>query len=55
MFDITLILFMAFAGGIIAITGFSVILGGRVLEPKKALQQRIANLEEDVWKLKNKK
>ncbi|MGE7768451.1 hypothetical protein [Peribacillus sp. NPDC096540] len=35
MFDITLVLLIASAGGVIAITGFFVILGRRILEPKK--------------------
>jgi hypothetical protein len=55
MFDIALILFIASAGGVIAITGFLVILGRRILEPKKELQQKIDKLEEEVQKLKNHK
>ncbi|MFJ8070689.1 hypothetical protein ACIQZD_17295, partial [Peribacillus sp. NPDC096447] len=55
MFDITLILFIASAGIVIAITGFFVILGRRILEPKKKLQQKIDKLEEEVQILKNHK
>lgn len=55
MFDIALILFIASAGGVIAITGFLVILGRRILEPKKELQQKIEKLEEEVQILKNHK
>ncbi|MFJ7746762.1 hypothetical protein [Peribacillus sp. NPDC097295] len=53
MFDIVLILFIASLGGVIAITGFLVILGRRILEPKKELQQKIEKLEEEVQILKN--
>jgi hypothetical protein len=55
MFDIALILIIASAGGVIAITGFLVILGRRILEPKKELQQKIDKLEEEVQILKNHK
>ncbi len=55
MFDIALILFIASAGVVIAITGFFVILGRRILEPKKELQQKIDKLEEEVQILKNHK
>ncbi|MGG0414201.1 hypothetical protein [Peribacillus simplex] len=55
MGDILFILIIAFAGVIIAIIGFIFILGRRILKPKKALQQRIDNLEEEVWKIKNQK
>ncbi|WP_176474873.1 hypothetical protein [Peribacillus simplex] len=55
MFDVAMLFIIAIAGGIIAIIGFFVILGRRISEPKKALQQRIDNLEEEVWKLKNQK
>jgi len=54
MGDILFILIIAFARVIIAITGFIFILGRRIFEPKKELQQRIVNLEEEVWKLKFK-
>ncbi|MGM0890788.1 MAG: hypothetical protein ACQEW5_28665 [Bacillota bacterium] len=40
MFDITLILFTASAGVVIAITGFFVILGRRILEPKKKITNK---------------
>lgn len=55
MFDVALLFIIAFAGGIIAIIGFFVILGRMISEPKKVLQQRIDKLEEEVWKLKNEK
>ncbi|MEC0272299.1 hypothetical protein [Peribacillus frigoritolerans] len=55
MFDISLILFIASAGVVIAITGFFVILGRRILEPKKKLQQKIDKLEKEVQILKNHK
>ncbi|MCM3412679.1 hypothetical protein [Metabacillus litoralis] len=55
MFDITFLFIMAFAGGIIAIIGILVILGRRITEPKKELQQKVENLEEEVRKLKNEK
>ncbi|MGE6614063.1 hypothetical protein ACQKFG_26855 [Peribacillus sp. NPDC076916] len=55
MFDVALLFIIAFAGGIIAIIGFFVILTRRISEPKKVLQQRIGNLEEEVCKLKNQK
>ncbi|WP_179891172.1 hypothetical protein [Bacillus sp. AFS017274] len=55
MFDVALLFIIAFAGGIIAIIGFFVILGRRISEPKKALQQRIDKLEEEVQILKNHK
>ncbi|MCY9002823.1 hypothetical protein [Peribacillus frigoritolerans] len=55
MFDIALILIIASAGGVIAITGFLVILGRRILEPKKELQQKIDKLEEKIQILKNHK
>ena len=55
MFDIALILIIASVGGVIAITGFLVILGRRILEPKKELQQKIDKLEEEVKILKNHK
>ncbi|MBT2604164.1 hypothetical protein J7E55_14260 [Bacillus sp. ISL-53] len=55
MLDIALILIIASAGGVIAITGFLVILGRRILEPKKKLQQKVDKLEEEVQKLKNHK
>ncbi|WP_411739052.1 hypothetical protein [Peribacillus sp. S4] len=55
MFDIALILFIASAGGVIAIIGFLVILVRRILEPKKELQQKIDKLEEEVQILKNHK
>ncbi|MDQ0232612.1 hypothetical protein [Metabacillus malikii] len=55
MFDITFLFIMAFAGGTIAIIGISVILGRRITEPKKELQQKVKNLEEEVRKLKNEK
>ncbi|MGM0877388.1 MAG: hypothetical protein ACQEWV_22305 [Bacillota bacterium] len=55
MFEISQLLIMAFAGGIIAIIGFVVILGRRVSEPKRELKQRIDSLEEEVKKLKNGK
>ena len=55
MFDIALLFIMAFAGGIVPIIGFFVILGRRISEPRKELQQKIDNLEEKVRKLKNYK
>ena len=55
MFDIALILIIATAGGVIAIIGFLVIVSRRILEPKKELQQRIDQLEEEVRMLKNNK
>ncbi|MDW7616583.1 hypothetical protein SC499_18040 [Peribacillus simplex] len=45
MFDVALLFIIAFAGGIITIIGFFVILGRRISEPKKALQLRIDNLD----------
>lgn len=55
IFDIALILIIASAGGVIAITGFLVILGRRILEPKKELQQKVDKLEKEVQILKNHK
>ncbi|WP_258832069.1 hypothetical protein [Peribacillus frigoritolerans] len=52
MFGIAFILILASAGGVIAITGFLVILARRILEPKKVLQQKIDKLEEEVQILK---
>lgn len=52
MFDIAFLLFMAFAGGVVAIIGIFIILGRKVTEPQKELQQKIKNLEEEVQKLK---
>jgi len=55
MFDITFLFIMAFAGGIVAIIGILAIFGRRITEPKKELQQKVENLEEEVRKLKNEK
>ncbi|MBM7602599.1 putative membrane protein [Metabacillus crassostreae] len=55
MFDITFLLIMAFAGGTIAFISILVILGRRITEPKKEIQQKVKNLEEEVQKLKNEK
>ena len=55
MFDIVFLLIIAFAGGIVALIGFLVILGRRISEPKKELLQKIDNLEEEVRKLQNHK
>lgn len=55
MFDIALLFIMALAGGIVAIIGIFVILGQKISEPKRELQQKIDNLEEEVRKLKNNK
>lgn len=54
MFDIALILIIASAGGIIAITGFFVILARKIVEPKRVLQKKIEKLEDEVRILKNK-
>jgi len=55
MFDITFLFIMAFAGGIVAIFGIFTILGRKIAEPKKKLQQKVENLEDEVRKLKNEK
>lgn len=47
MFDITLILVIASAGGIIAITGFFIILARKIVDPQRVLQQKIEKLEEE--------
>lgn len=53
MFDIALLLFMAFAGGIVAVIGIFFILARRILSPQKELQQKVESLEKEVRKLKN--
>lgn len=55
MFDITFLIIMAIAGGIVAIIGILSILGRKITEPKKELQQKVKNLEEEIRKLKNEK
>lgn len=55
MFDIGLLFFMAFAGGIVAIIGFFFIVSQRITEPRKELQRKIEHLEEEVRELKNRK
>lgn len=55
MFDIALLFIIALVGGIVAIIGTFVLLGQRITAPKKELQQKIENLEEEVRKLKNQK
>ncbi|WP_179295457.1 hypothetical protein [Bacillus sp. FJAT-45350] len=55
MFDIILFFIIAFAGGIIALVGFITIIGRRISEPKRELQQKVDKLENEVRQLKNKK
>ena len=55
MFDLILLFSIAFAGGIVAVISILVILGRKVTEPNKKLQQKIENLEEEVRKLKSEK
>ena len=53
--DIALLFMIAFAGGIIAISGFVVMLGRRISEPKREWQDKIDQLEEEIRKLKQQK
>ncbi len=46
---------MALAGGIVTVIGLFVIGGQHITEPKKELQQKIQNLEEEIHILKNQK
>jgi chaperonin cofactor prefoldin len=55
LFDIGLLFFMAFAGGIVAIVGFFFIVSQRMSEPRKELEQRVEHLEDEIKELKNRK
>ncbi len=52
--EIGLLFVMAIAGGIVALFGFFGMINKRVSEPKRELQKRVEQLEEEVRELKNK-
>lgn len=55
MFDLMLLFSIAFAGGMIALIGFVILIGRKIFEPKREMQQKIDMLEKEVRSLKEKK
>ncbi|WP_155994971.1 hypothetical protein [Tuberibacillus calidus] len=52
--DFIILLGVAIAGGIVTVIGSIFLMGKKILEPNKALQQKINNLESEIENLKKK-
>ncbi|TGB03621.1 hypothetical protein [Halobacillus salinus] len=52
--DLVIFGVVAFGGGVVALIGFLVIIGRRINEPNKELQQKFESLENEVKSLKDK-
>lgn len=52
--DLVIFGVVAVVGGVVALLGFLIILGRKVTEPNKELQQKVESLEDEMKRLKEK-